>query len=449
MTHLPTGDDLLPTLLTRAHEEGQGSATEAYERRGVHLEMTEDEEGARVLESRERGLALRLLRGGRIGFAAAVPEAAAGLPEAARQRLSRARSRRWARLPATPAGEARTGSGIGEPELPNEQAVASILTAFREALTTIGHGSVSVREASVSLGARRERLLSSTGRDVSWGSQMATLVATVVGRGGAGRFLSRVVGAAARAEDLPVSRLARHAVDRVLLPLQGKPFAGGRADLLLDPHVGAHLVGRLAPLFHGDEEEDLLAARTRGGRDALAAPLVTLIDDAAEPGGLVRTERDGEGSLKGRTVLVERGIPIGRLTDASSASRLGRPPTGNAVRASWSEPPRIGVTNFFVDPSPGVSPLELLQGVGRGLYAAVLLERPEVDLSADRFRLAVAGFLLEKGRATEKVSDAILSGRLSELLRAVAGLGDDLKFVTGPGGGFGCPTLFVPRWKSS
>ena len=50
---------------------------------------------------------------------------------------------------------------------------------------------------------------------------------------------------------------------------------------------------------------------------------------------------------------------------------------------------------------------------------------------------------------TGKVSEAVVSGRLSDFLRAIAGIGDDLKFVTGPGGGFGCPTLFVPRWKST
>ena len=106
------------------------------------------------------------------------------------------------------------------------------------------------------------------------------------------------------------------------------------------------------------------------------------------------------------------------------------------------------MTNFFVDPSPGVSPLDLLAGVSRGLYAAVLLERPEVDLAADRFRLVVAGYAVEKGRATERVSEATVSGRLSDFLRGIAGIGDDLKFALGGTGSAGSPTLLVPRWKT-
>jgi PmbA protein len=106
------------------------------------------------------------------------------------------------------------------------------------------------------------------------------------------------------------------------------------------------------------------------------------------------------------------------------------------------------VTNFFVDPSPGVSPLDLLGGVSHGLYAAVLLERPEVDLSADRFRLVVAGYAVEKGRATERVSEGAVSGRLSDFLRGIAGIGDDLKFTLSASGSAGSPTLLVPRWKT-
>jgi predicted Zn-dependent protease len=306
---------------------------------------------------------------------------------------------------------------------------------------------VSVREASVSLGERAERLATTSGRDASWGSRLATLVATVVGRSTAGRFSARVVGAASRPEELPVARLARHAADRVLLPLHGRPFEESRADVLLDPLVAAHLVGRLAPLFFGDEEEALLAARTRDGRDALASPLVSLVDDAGAPGGVVRGLRDGEGTPHGRTRLVERGLPAGRLTDVAASGRLSRAPSGNAVRPAWCSAPGIGVTNFFLDPSAGVSPLDLLGSVSRGLYAAVLLERPEVDLAADRFRLVVAGYAVEKGRATERVSEATVSGRLSEFLRGVGGIGDDLRFALGGTGSAGSPTLLVPRWK--
>lgn len=445
MTHAPD-DGLFERVLDTA--TGDGAGAELCERRGALLELTEDEEGSTLLESRERGLALRLFKAGRSAFAASGPERAAGLPGEARRRLPRARARRGVRLPALGPGEAAERRPLSDPPAPDADLARALLTSFRQALTAAGRGSVAVREVSVSLGERAERLATSAGRDATWSSRLATLVATVVGRSDAGRFSARVVGAASRPEELPVARLARHAADRVLLPLHGRPFDASRADVLLDPLVAAHLVGRLAPLFLGDEEEALLAARTREGRDALASPLVSLVDDATAPGGLVRGTRDGEGTPQGRTRLVDRGLACGRLTDVASSARLDRVPTGNAVRLAWSAPPRIGVTNFFVDPSPGVSPLDLLGGVNRGLYAAVLLERPEVDLAADRFRLVVAGYAVEKGRALERVSEGAVSGRLSDFLRGIAGIGDDLKFALGGAGSAGSPTLLVPRWKT-
>jgi len=445
MTHAPD-DGLFERVLDAA--TGDGAGAELCERRGALLELTEDEEGSTLLESRERGLALRLFKAGRSAFAASGPERATGLPGEARRRLPRARARRGVRLPVPGPGEAAERRPLSDPPAPDADVARALLTSFRQALTAAGRGSVAVREVSVSLGERSERLATSAGRDATWSSRLATLVATVVGRSDAGRFSARVVGAASRPEELPVARLARHAADRVLLPLHGRPFDASRADVLLDPLVAAHLVGRLAPLFLGDEEEALLAARTREGRDALASPLVSLVDDATAPGGLVRGTRDGEGTPQGRTRLVDRGLPCGRLTDFASSARLDRAPTGNAVRLAWSAPPRIGVTNFFVDPSPGVSPLDLLGGVTRGLYAAVLLERPEVDLAADRFRLVVAGYAVEKGRALERVSEGAVSGRLSDFLRGITGLGDDLKFALGGAGSAGSPTLRVPRWKT-
>lgn len=439
-------EELFAAAVREAARDGEGA--ELYERRGAALEVSEDDDGERVLVSRERGFALRLGRSGRTAFAAASPGAAAGLLETARRVLPRARTRRGSRTAPPVPGDVQSRCPAGTPPLPPEETARELLAGFRRFLMASGEGAVALLEATASLGERRERVATTSGRDAAWPSGAASLVGTVVGRSGAGRFSARVVATAARPEELPLARLARYGADRVLLPLHGRPLDGTRRDLLLDSHVAAHFVGRLAPLFLGDESDPLLAARTRDGRDPLAAPTVSLVDDAGATGGPVRTPRDAEGTPQRRHLVLERGIPVSRLTDTTAAARRGAESSGNAVRRAWSEPPVIGVTNFFVDPSAGLAPLELLSPVAKGLYAAVLLERPSVDVAADRFRLSVAGYLIEKGRASGRVSEAVVSGRISDLLRRIEAVGDDLRFVSGAGGGIGSPTLFVPRWKS-
>ncbi len=443
----PSPDDgLFEKLFEAAAREGEGA--ELYERRGTSLEITEDEDGARILVSNERGFALRLVRSGRAAFAAASPDAVESLLASARRTLPRARARRGTRAAPPVPGDVQTRRPVGPLAVPGEQAAHALLAGFRRFLTAAGEGSVVLREVTASLGERGERVATTAGRDAAWSGSAAALVATVVGRSGGDRFSARVVAAAARPEELPLARLARYAADRVLLPLHGRPLDGARRDLLLDSHVAAHLVGRLAPLFLGDDADELLHARTRDGRDPLAAPVVSLVDDAGASGGPVRTPRDAEGTPQRRQVVVERGVPVLRLSDTAAAARRGTESSGNAVRRAWSEPPVIGVTNFFLDPSAGIAPLELLSPVTKGLYAAALLERPSVDVAADRFRLSVAGYLIEKGRAGGRVSEAVISGRISDLLRRIEAIGDDLRFVSGAGGGVGSPTLFVPRWKS-
>ncbi len=447
----PVRDDgLFEALFSRAVRQTarEGESAELYERRGALLEVAEDEEGARLLVSRERGFAVRLFRSGRSAFGAATPEAAESLVESTREALPRSRARRGARAASPVPGDQETRPTPGAPALPEEAPAREILAALRRYVTAVGEGAAVLKAVSVSLGERVERVATTAGRDAVWTSRAASLVATVVGRSGADRFSARVVAAAARPEELPLARLARYAVDRALLPLLGRPLDGARRDLLLDAHVAAHVVGRLAPLFLGDEGAALLEARTRDSRDPFASPAVTLVDDAGVSGGPVRTPRDGEGTPQGRHVVVERGIPVLRLSDSSEAARHGTASTGNAVRRTWSEPPHLGVTNFFIDPGGGVAPLQLLSGAARGFYAAALLERPSVDVAADRFRLTVAGYTLEKGRASGRVSEAVVTGRISEFLRRIEAVGDDLRFVSGAGGGVGSPTLFVPRWKS-
>lgn len=439
-------DEVLPAVLPEGEAAGHGS--ELYERRGAFLELAESEGGITVHESLEHGLAVRLFRHGRVAFAAAGPEQARSLVPTAQLLLPRSRSRRGARAPARLPGEDAESVPSPTPARPAEATARDVLASFRRALTTVGDGAVVAREASVSAGERSERIATSAGRQATWVSRSASLVATVVGRSGQRRFSARVVATASRLEELPVARLARVAADRVLLPLTGKAPALTRSDLLLDSHVAAHLIGRLAPLFFGDADPSVLERRLADGRGAIAGSPVSLIDDPQAAGGPVRSARDGEGTPQRRTVVVSRGAPTGLLTDTATGGRAPHPhPSGNAVRMAWSEPPRIGVTNFHVDPSPGVSPLDLLGDVQKGVYAAVLLERPDVDLSADRFRLVAAGYAIEKGRAAERLTDVVIAGRLSDLLLGIAGLGDDLKFVAAAGGGAGSPTLLIPRWK--
>ena len=264
----PASDDgLFERLLDAA--AGDGAGAELYERRGALLELTEDEAGTTLLETRERGFALRLFKAGRSAFAASGPEHAPGLPAEARRRLPRARARRGVRLPAPAAGRGRRASPALRPHR-------------RPTPTSPGRSSPPFGRRSRPRGAGRSRSARRRSRSGSgWNGSPRPRDATRHGGAVSRRSWRRSSAALRRDGSPPGSSEPRRALRSFpwrasratpptvsSCPLNGRPFEASRADVLLDPLVAAHLVGRLAPLFFGDEEEALLAARTRDGRDA-------------------------------------------------------------------------------------------------------------------------------------------------------------------------------------
>jgi TldD protein len=136
------------------------------------------------------------------------------------------------------------------------------------------------------------------------------------------------------------------------------------------------------------------SANPKGG-----AP-VTVIDDPRRGRGAWAI--DDEGTKTDRTVLLDRGRPVGKLLDRASADLLGVRSTGHGRRSSYLEPvrPRMGCT--FVA-SGDDDPDEVLRSTRTGVFIRRL-----TGGHTDPF----------SGRATFIVSDAdrIVDGRLAEPL---------------------------------
>jgi PmbA protein len=153
---------------------------------------------------------------------------------------------------------------------------------------------------------------------------------------------------------------------------------------------------------------------------------------------------DGEGVPTRRTLLVEDGMVAGRLLDLCAAKRAGLRSTGHGARPSYREPPKPGPGRLFLETKTPTPPAELLASVKRGLFAAALTAPARVDLDADRYAIEFTGVSIVAGKAQGPVAGARASGRVSELLRRIAGISTDLQFFPAP---FPCgsPTLLVER----
>lgn len=83
---------------------------------------------------------------------------------------------------------------------------------------------------------------------------------------------------------------------------------------------------------------------------AIASPLVTLVDDGTLPGAWGSLHVDDEGNPTRRNVLIENGILKSYMVNRLDARRMGLAPTGNARRQSYRFAPAARMTNTFIAP---------------------------------------------------------------------------------------------------
>jgi PmbA protein len=370
---------------------------------------------------REEGWAARWWEAGAPRFAAASSaiELARALPEAARADVVPEEPPEW------PAHKA------GAPEPRAVERPADLFEALSRAVSAAARGEALLSALTLRLGQAQERLVNAAGLDVAQAPRASDGVAMAVGRRGS---LAREARLPFLAEgELPLEALARRLADAATLPLSDRPTPFAQGQWLLDPAVGAALLAGIAPLFWRQKPPRWVV------KARLAGPAACVADDASSDAPF-----DGEGVPSRRVTLVQDGALVGRLHDLRSARRAGLQSTGHGARPSFRTPPRAAARRLFFETRTGTPPADLLAAVRRGLFASALIAPARIDLEADRYDIEFTGVSISAGRAQGPVAGARASGRVSELLRRIAGISTDLQFFPMPFPA-GAPTILVER----
>lgn len=184
----------------------------------------------------------------------------------------------------------------------------------------------------------------------------------------------------------------------------------------------------------------------------VASDVCTIVDDGTLPFRRGSLNMDDEGTPTSRTVLIERGILRGYITDRLNAKLMGIPLTGNGRRESFQSIPLPRMTNTFMLAGES-DPDEILRSVKKGLYA-VSFGGGQVDITNGKFVFSTSeAYLIENGKITRPVKGATLIGNGPEILTRVSMVGHDLKLDEGIGTcgkdgqsvpvGVGLPTIKV------
>jgi TldD protein len=266
--------------------------------------------------------------------------------------------------------------------------------------------------------------------------------------GGGGR-----IGFAWYFEDDRYLRYTREAARQAILNLSAVEapagvmpvvLAGGWPGILLHEAIGHGL--------EADFNRRKTSAFTNLIGQRVASDACTIVDDGTLPFRRGSLNMDDEGTPTNRTVLIERGILRGYMSDRLNARLMGIPLTGNGRREDFQSIPLPRMTNTFML-AGDADPQDIIRSVKRGLYA-VSFGGGQVDITNGKFVFSASeAYLIEDGIVTRPVKGATLIGNGPDILTKVSMVGHDLKLDEGIGTcgkdgqsvpvGVGLPTIRV------
>lgn len=229
--------------------------------------------------------------------------------------------------------------------------------------------------------------------------------------------------------------VGREAARRTARMLGARKVKTQAVPVVFDPLVAASFVGNVAAAANGElvyKKSSVLAGRLG---ERLAPAHVTVVDDGRLPRGLGSSPFDGEGVPTRRTALLERGVLRSYLYDAATARKARARTTGNAAR-SYRGLPSIGTNNLYLEPGDR-APEALIGEVRQGLYVTSMLGRG-ADPVTGQYSRGANGLWIENGELAYPVQEITVAGNLLDMLRGIDAVGSDLQFR---GGAAGAPTL--------
>jgi PmbA protein len=231
-------------------------------------------------------------------------------------------------------------------------------------------------------------------------------------------------------DELDVEVAAADAVERAVRLFGAVKPASERLTVVLEPRLAATIVGILGGTLSG---ERVLKGRSpfadRVG-EAIASPLLTLVDDPTDGRSYGADPFDGEGLATRRNALVVDGVLQGFLHNSYTGRRSGTASTGSAVR-SYRSTPGVGPQALAVAPGRGTLD-ELVADVGRGLLVQSLtgLHSGVNPVSGD-VSVGAEGLLIRDGTLAEPVREITLATTLQRLLLDLRAVGDDVEWLPG------------------
>jgi len=429
----------------------KASGAQQWEIAAVHSDRVSigvrGQEVDKFQQSTSSGLAIRVVREDRLGFAYVIGGDPQGIERAVGEALASAQaSDPEPGFSLAGPVEAPPSVEVFDPELAADPVEAKVARAKQLAAAALEADPrvVHVQPAEFSSAVSTLRLLTSHGLDFIHRGTTASAGALAMAAQDGEQEMGWESHSARFLAEIDPQALGREAGRRAAAFLGARPVGDGRYDVVLDNSVATQFLDLLAASLQGDS---LLKGRSLlGGKQGsqIVSPQVSLVDEGTLPRGLGSGSLDDEGVAMSRKVLVEAGVLRGFVFDRLWGARAGQDSTGNGMRASLKAPPGVGFSNLYLEPG-SAGPQELESRLERGLVISEIMGGHTADPVSGEFSFGAAGFLVEKGRRVRPVKSIAIAGQVLRLFQAVAEVGSDLRFF----GRQGSPSLLISHMSVS
>lgn len=245
-------------------------------------------------------------------------------------------------------------------------------------------------------------------------------------------------------DTIDTDALTAKAVKTALGKLGGDVAPTAVCPVVFAPKAMASLLATFSPVFSSEAAQKGLSRLGDKEGQAVAAPVVTLVDDPFYKDSPMPINFDAEGSPTCRKNVIENGVLNTLLYNLKTANLAGKQTTGNASKGGYDA--AVAVRPFTMYLAPGeFTEEQLLEKAQNGVYINSLggLHAGANPISGD-FSLQSAGFLIEGGKKTVPVKSFTVAGNFYELLKQITAVADSVELPSAFGmTTFGSPSVLA------
>ncbi|MBD3348815.1 MAG: hypothetical protein GF400_06425 [Candidatus Eisenbacteria bacterium] len=410
----------MKSIIERA-QSGGASRSEVYELQSMSTEVSYEANKLKgVSRTEERGVALRVVKDGRLGFSTstklddpkAIAEAALATAEFGERTTFEFAGK--ARMPDVPTSDEKlAGLGLDDMVERPRNAIARLLDYDEEVLCD----SDTERKTQTISVVTSDGLESSYERTLYRFSVGARLI-----EGTSILDCNAYYGGSSLDSD--GSKLVARVIEDLKNGRKNAPVKGGPTTVLLTPNAVADVFMTLHYGVSGSIVERGISPLAGKLGEAVFDERISIYDDGLARGGYATAPFDDEGVPMQKTPVVEKGVLKHYLTDLRTAAKLEQPLTGNGARTKrlvmtkdLGKVPSPDITNWEMT-GGDTSRDDLVSDMSEGIIVDRIMGILMSNLLAGDFSGNVAlGFKVQNGKIRGRVKDTMIAGNIYKLLR--------------------------------